>query len=224
MQNINEKIIEALKNEFEYRDKDNEYDQWVMGVSIRQEENIKRVIGTDEYKVKVVVKTSESNYVDGMRLEVIVMDGKVVLQEDFFEKSPDLMGSPEEDSIKWLLGLGDIIYLQELNPYELKVYRERLKDIVREYFFTDLMEYTIDSSTGANLVDLYQDLIQETLLKRVEVSAREISDGKYELEVIVGDNTYTINSKGSYTKEDVIQEIRENIIIPLMKNEEEIEK
>ena len=105
-----QKIIEALKKEFEYREED--YDQWVMGVSIRQEE-----IVLQESRSKVIVQTSESNYTDGMEMEVTVVDGVAKLEEDFFEKTPDLMGSPVKDAIKWLSEF-KIIYLQLLNPYE----------------------------------------------------------------------------------------------------------
>lgn len=62
--------------------------------------------------LRVVVKTSESPYVDGMDIGFMVIDGLIELDPRFYENGPDLMGSSEDTSIKWLSELGKIIYLQ----------------------------------------------------------------------------------------------------------------
>lgn len=104
-------VINLLRNEFEHAE---EYQgkvesQWLMGVSLRQETSAK-------YLVRVTVKTSESPYIDGMDIKVFFVDGKLQLAEDYFENTPELLGSPEDDAINWLKQLGNLIYLQLENP------------------------------------------------------------------------------------------------------------
>ncbi len=206
---VNKAIIEALKKEFEYREED--YDQWVMGASIKQDEV------AQEFRVKVIVHTSESIYTDGMELEVTVVDGVAKLEEDFFEKTPDLMGSPVKDAIKWLREF-KIIHLQLLNPYEYNIYLQRLEEVIKEYSFKTLSDYNLESTNGTNLENLYQDLLQETLLKNVKIEGVKLSLGEYELKVIVDGKSYYLNCRSSDTREIVIEEIKNEIIIPVMED------
>lgn len=76
------------------------------------------VYGVDaKDNMNLEVRLSEAMAED-MEIEVSIVDGEVKLEEDFFEKTPDLMGSPTKDSINWLLKLNrEIIYLQQLNPF-----------------------------------------------------------------------------------------------------------
>ncbi len=205
-----DKIVKALRNEFELREED--YDQWVLGVSCLEKE-----VGTQEFRVKVVVHTSESIYSDGMELTVYIVDGEVKLEEDFFEKTPDLMGSSVKDAINWLREY-KIIYLQLLNPYEFNVYLERLKDIIGEYSFKTLAEYNLHSINGSNLLNLYQDLIQEMLLQRVEIQGKEVNTAEYELDIVVGDETYKLEPRSSFSREEVIEEIESVIIMNTIDN------
>lgn len=108
---IQDELIDILRDEFEYTE---EYKgkfefQWLMGVSLNK-------IFSNEYLVRVSVKTSESPYIDGMSIKVSVVNGRVKLEEDYFEQSPELMGSPEADAVKWHENLGEVIYLQLENP------------------------------------------------------------------------------------------------------------
>ena len=205
-----EKVVKALRSEFELREED--YDQWVLGVSCLEKQE-----GTQEFIVKVVVHTSESIYSDGMEMTVSAVDDEVKLEEDFFEKTPDLMGSPVKDAINWLREY-KIIYLQLLNPYEFNVYLERLKDIIGEYSFKTLAEYNLESNNGSNLLNLYQDLLQEMLLKRVQIQGKEVNLGEYELEIIVEDEIYKLEPKSSFSREEVIQEIQAVIIMNRIDN------
>lgn len=86
----------------------------MMGLSIKLEES-------DVNKIRVVVKTSESPYVDGMDIPFAMIEGELEIYPLFYENSPDLMGSPELDSIKFLSKLGEIIYLHLENLYKDKI-------------------------------------------------------------------------------------------------------
>ena len=104
-------LIQLLRNEFEHAE---EYKgkvefQWLMGVSLKEQPSA-------EYLVRVTVKTSESPYIDGMDIKVYLEDNKLHLEEDYFENTPELLGSPEEDAVKWHRKLGELIYLQLENP------------------------------------------------------------------------------------------------------------
>lgn len=104
-------LIKLLRNEFEHSE---EYKgkvefQWLMGVSLKQRTSA-------ECLVRVTVKTSESPYIDGMDIKVFFVDGKLQLQEDYFENTPELLGSPEDDAVNWHRKLGELIYLQLENP------------------------------------------------------------------------------------------------------------
>ena len=205
-----EKIVKALRSEFELKEED--YDQWVLGVSCLEKEK-----ATQEFIVKVVVHTSESIYSDGMEMTVYIIDDEVKLEENFFEKTPDLMGSPVKDAINWLREY-KIIYLQLLNPYEFNVYLERLKDIIGEYSFNTLNEYNLESDNGSNLLNLYQDLLQEMLLQRVEIQGKEVNTGEYELDIVAGDETYKLEPKSSFSREEVVEEIESVIIMKRIDN------
>lgn len=68
---IKEAIVEKLKSELEYFDKDNKYSQWILSVSIRKERE-NRIIVNPKYTARVVSKTNESPYVDGIDIKVTV--------------------------------------------------------------------------------------------------------------------------------------------------------
>ena len=66
---------------------------------------------------------------------------------------------------------------------------------------------------------LYTDIIETTLQEEVSVVGEEVSDGKYELEVSIGEEVYDFISKAWYMKEDVADEIVEKILIPILEKE-----
>ena len=86
-------IIKQLKDDLEYQLED--YAQWVVGVSLpRCIDLMDQVL-----LVRVVVKTSESELVDGMDISFSL---EPIIDSDYFENGPDTMGSSVEDSIDWL--------------------------------------------------------------------------------------------------------------------------
>ena len=114
-------IVEILKEELEVTDVANDYNQWVLGVSIREERNKSKVLKNPYYTVRVVVKTSDSSYVDGMDIAFWVADGKVQIDPEYFENWPDLQGGTVIGAINWLEQLGDFYYLKLANQYQLGV-------------------------------------------------------------------------------------------------------
>lgn len=111
---LKDEIIDILRDEYNHKEKyDGQWEyQWLMGISMKLEK-------TGTSTMRIVVKTSESPYVDGMDIGFMIIDGQLEI-EPFYENGPDLMGSPELDSIKWLSKLGEIFYLQLENPYTNK--------------------------------------------------------------------------------------------------------
>lgn len=99
-------LIQLLRNEFEHSEeyKGKIESQGLMGLSLRQETSA-------EYLVRVTVKTSSSPCIDGMAIKLFVVDGKIHLED-----TPELLGSPEDDAVKWHQKLGELIYLQLENP------------------------------------------------------------------------------------------------------------
>jgi hypothetical protein len=74
----------------------------------------------------------------------------------------------------------------------------------------NLEEYTIGSSIGSELTDLYKKIISSILEMNVNVFGKEISDGKYEIVVTMPNNKNYFNiSKGWFTRKDVKQIIIE---------------
>ena len=108
-------LINLLRSEFEHSEeyKGKVESQWLMGVSLTRVSSRET---SAEYLVRVTVKTSESPYIDGMGIKVYLEDNKLHLEEDYFENTPELLGSPEEDAVKWHRKLGELIYLQLENP------------------------------------------------------------------------------------------------------------
>ena len=91
----------------------------------------------------------------------------------------------------------------------------RLRDIIKEYSFKTLAEYNLEYKNGHNLLDLYQDLLQEMMLQRITVEGTEVKPDEYELKVISEDGVYILNPKSSYTRKEVVEEIKANIVIPI---------
>ena len=112
MKKIQDAITEILKAELAYTDTDNNYSQWVLGVSVKKD----RTLGSPTYLARVVVKTNESPFVDGMEVLFMVPEDDVIIEANYYEKTPDFQGGSVESSLKWLAGLEDIYYLQLDDP------------------------------------------------------------------------------------------------------------
>lgn len=83
---IKDELRDILRDEFNRQEKyQGEWEeQWLMGLSIKLEESGK-------HRLRVVVKTSESPYVDGMEIDFQVIKGQIELEPSYYENSPDLM-------------------------------------------------------------------------------------------------------------------------------------
>ena len=216
-QKVKDSILEILKKELEYQKEG--YSQWVMGVSIIKEKET-AAANIARYVARVIVLTSESPYVDGMQINFMMLEEDVIIGANYYENTPECQGGTQLDALRWLRELGEEVYTQIENPYLLKEYMKNLESILKEYDFHNLMDYTISSEAGYNLTDLYKTIIDETILGDVEIFVSEESDGKYSVEVQIGENTYTFSSRAWYIKEDIIYEIRENVLLPLIENKE----
>ena len=218
-QKVKDSILEILKKELEYQKEG--YSQWVMGVSIINHNKSIFSIGLQTmYTARTLIKTSESPYVDGVDIIFTNSNDNVDIEHNYYENTPEFQGGTQLDALRWLRELGEEVYTQIENPYLLKEYMKNLESILKEYDFHNLMDYTISSEAGYNLTDLYKTIIDETILEDVEIFVSEESDGKYMVEVQIGENTYTFSSRAWYIKEDIIYEIRENVLLPLIENKE----
>lgn len=114
---MKEAILDILKEELEFTNEDINYSQQVLGVSIRKERGKDRVIGKPIYTARVVVKTSESPYVDGMDIIFMSPEDEVIIEANYYENTPEYQGGSVVDSLNWLRILEDIYYLQLENPF-----------------------------------------------------------------------------------------------------------
>lgn len=103
---IQDSIVEILRQELEYKDEAS-YSQWILGVSIKKDIGKDRIIGSPTYIARVVVKTSESQYVDGMDISFMVPEDDVIIEANYYENTPDFHGGMVEDSLRWLKQLED---------------------------------------------------------------------------------------------------------------------
>ena len=117
MAKIERDIIEILKNELEFTNEGTNYSQWVLGVNIKRTDEKDKATGNPTYITRVVLKTSESPYVDGMDIAFTVTDGDVTMDANYYEETPELLGGTVEDSIEWLMKVNGIYYLQLDNPF-----------------------------------------------------------------------------------------------------------
>lgn len=116
MSKIKDSIVKILRQEMEHQEDDTDYSQWVMGVSIKEVKGNDSLVDKPIYLARVVVKTSESPYVDGMDISFMMQNDDVIIEANWYANTPEYQGGSEEDSIKWL-GIEDIYYLQLDNPF-----------------------------------------------------------------------------------------------------------
>lgn len=107
-----ETIITQLKNALERQDPGTNDHQWIMGISINDDRK-QCVI------VRVVLKTNESPYVDGMDILFDKTNDQLTMDPNYYQNSPDFMGGTVTDSFKWLRCHGDLIYQQMDDPYAI---------------------------------------------------------------------------------------------------------
>lgn len=116
MTRIEEAIIAILKEELEHHEIKGNYSQWVMAVGIKKDMGMYQDKDHASYIARVVVKTDESIFVDGMDIRFQYTLGSLEIQPDYFENTPDFQGGTEESSLKWI-GTGNHCYLQRDNPF-----------------------------------------------------------------------------------------------------------
>ena len=122
---VRNQVISILKKEMNYTDPLDNYSQWLMGVSLQKNEA--QVNEDVSYTARIVTKTNQSPFVDGMDIEFTEKDHKMIIDPLYYENSPNLMGSPIRASIEWMCKMGDIIYLEQIDPHKEELYFERLK-------------------------------------------------------------------------------------------------
>ena len=123
MATLEQKIIEELKLALEYQEPTGDYAQWLMGVSLPsviERKNDQLVI-----TARVVVKTSDSEYVDGMD---IAFSLEPIIDPNYYQNSPDYHGGSIEDSQPWLKKHGKVILEQMDNPFEAGSLKDLLVD------------------------------------------------------------------------------------------------
>ncbi|WFA09517.1 hypothetical protein [Tissierella sp. Yu-01] len=118
MAKIEKAIIKILKEELEFTNKGTNYSQWVLGVNINKISAKDKVTGNPIYIARVVVKTSDSPYVDGMDIVFMAPEEDIIIEAKYYEKTPEFQGGTVEDSIEWLMKMNGIYYLQLDNPFE----------------------------------------------------------------------------------------------------------
>jgi phage anti-repressor protein len=115
MEKLQEEILIELKKILEYSDVENNYSQWILGLSLKQKEVAEE---EDRYLARVVVKTNESPYVDGMDIDLSVSNkGEALIDPNYFENTPEFQGGSLESALDWLRNAGEIFYMQTVNPY-----------------------------------------------------------------------------------------------------------
>ena len=80
-----ETIITQLKNALERQEPGTNDHQWIMGISINDDRK-QCVI------VRVVLKTNESPYVDGMDILFDKTNDQLTMDPNYYRNSPDFMG------------------------------------------------------------------------------------------------------------------------------------
>ena len=117
MTDFEKKIIKQLKEQLEF---DNpSYSQWLLGVSLPT------IIEQKDHHLtltaRVVVKTNESDLVDGMDISFTL---EPIIDPGYYENSPDYMGGTIEDSVHWLNHHGKIVLEQLEDPFETRILKE----------------------------------------------------------------------------------------------------
>ena len=87
MATLEQKIIDELKLALEYQEPTGDYAQWLMGISLPSV--IERKNNQLMITARVVVKTSDSEYVDGMD---IAFSLEPIIDPNYYQNSPDYHG------------------------------------------------------------------------------------------------------------------------------------
>lgn len=141
MKKIQDSITEILKTELEYTDKDCGYSQWVLGVSIKKDRSKHRIIGSPTYIARVVVKTNESPFVDGMDvLFTMPEDGKGT--KTVISYAGDIKGF-----LNWLKGK-KVAFEGKLTRFYITSYKN---DLIKNNYTINTINKKINSLHSFNL-------------------------------------------------------------------------
>ena len=101
-------VMMQLRQELELKDLKHDCEQWVLGVSIRQE--------SEALIARVAVAVSDTDLVDGMDIRFDETDGSVVMDAEYWEQAPDFEGGTVSSALEWILSGGVLIYFSALPP------------------------------------------------------------------------------------------------------------
>ncbi len=105
-----ELILKQLKQELEFNLPAEDYSQWVMGLSVKP-------LNKTNCIVRVVVRTSQSPYVDGTDYTISIIENTSTTNTDDLEEDPIFHGGTIEDALNWLKEHSEPCYLQLENPF-----------------------------------------------------------------------------------------------------------
>ena len=101
-------VLMQLRKELELKDLKRDCEQWVLGVSIRQE--------SEALIARVGVELSDTDLVDGMEIRFEETDSSVVMDAEYWEQAPDFEGGTVSSSLEWMQSGGVLIYFSALPP------------------------------------------------------------------------------------------------------------
>ncbi len=116
-------ILKMLRQELEYHDPEVPYSVWVMGMSLKpqEEENANNsnnsIPNTKTYTARVILKASNESYVDGTDIPVSITNSTAKIINEEFPEYPKLPCVKEEDALQWLKSFYDPCFLQMTDPY-----------------------------------------------------------------------------------------------------------
>ena len=110
MNEHHEMIIARLQEAFQYQEDD--YAQWLAAVSLKG-----NAVTNHRYKLRILILTSNSPYLDGTDLVVTLNSHGVAINEEVFQRTPELQGSPIMDALNWIRSYGPLIHWQAELPF-----------------------------------------------------------------------------------------------------------
>lgn len=106
----------------------------------------------------------------------------------------------------------------QLTIEDIEYIERRTKKAIEKFNIENLMDYTLDSYGGCDLIDFYKTIVEETLIEEVTVFGEELSDGKFEITFEFDDkDRWYIDSYAWDTVEIILESLMDNVIIPHMK-------
>lgn len=105
-----EQVLHQLKQELELKDLERKCEQWVLGISIREEGSA--------LIARVAVAVSDTDLVDGMDIVFTIADNGLLMDADYWEQAPDFEGGTVTSALDWLMKGGSLIHFS-IQPPEI---------------------------------------------------------------------------------------------------------